>query len=77
MFTLSSIAGTLLSPQVFEYWGYFGNYGLSTLSFVLAILYLIFFVKEPIDTKKQKDALPANLNCNINNEMNIFQGHVL
>ena len=77
MFTLSSIAGTLLSPQVFEHWGYFGNYGLSTLSFVLAILYIVFLVKEPIDTKKQKDALPANLTCNINNELNFCQGHVL
>ena len=77
VFTLSSVAGTLLSPQVFEHWGYFGNYGLSTLSFVLAIFYIVFLVKEPIDTKKQKDALPANLTCNINNELNFCQGHVL
>ena len=53
MFTLSNITGTLVSPYIFDYMGYYGNYILSSAFYALAIIYLIFFVKEPIDTKPQ------------------------
>jgi hypothetical protein len=75
--TLSKVVGSLLSPYIFEYLGYFGNYCLSSLSFVLAILYLVFFVKEPIDTKKQQEALPDNLACNIDSNLKLYQGPLL
>ncbi len=53
IFTLSSIIVTLLSPYIFDYMGYYGNYILSSAFYALAISYLIFFVKEPIITKPQ------------------------
>jgi MFS family permease len=48
MITLATVAGTLLSPHVFKHLGYYGNYISSALYFVLAMVYLIFFVQEPI-----------------------------
>jgi MFS family permease len=53
IFTLSSIIETLLSPYIFDYMRNYGNYILSSAFYALAIIYLIFFVKEPIDTKPQ------------------------
>jgi PCFT/HCP family folate transporter-like MFS transporter 1/3 len=53
MLTLSDIIGTMLSPYIFDYMGYYGNYVFSSASFALAIIHLVFFVKEPIDTKPQ------------------------
>jgi MFS family permease len=53
IFTLSSIIGTLLFPYIFDYMGYYGNYILSSAFYAMAIIYLIVFVKEPIDAKAQ------------------------
>ena len=58
--TVSMVVGTLVSPYVFEYLGYYGNYCLCSLLMALAILYLIFFVHEPIDQKKQNEAQNSN-----------------
>ena len=61
MFTLSNITGTLVSPYIFDYMGYYGNYILSSACYALAIIHLVFFVKEPIETKPQAP-LTNNLN---------------
>lgn len=75
--TFSSMVGTLLSPYIFEYFGYYGNYGMCCLLMGLGILYLIFFVDEPIDTKKRQEALNVDLTCNIGENMNVCQIAVL
>ena len=67
--TLSSVTGTFLSPYIFENMGYYGNYCLSSLLFCFAIIYLHFFVPEPIDTQKQKDNLPENLTFSIDKNL--------
>jgi len=46
--TLAVIIGTLLSPVIFRNLGYFGNYAISSAMFASAIVYLVWFVKEPI-----------------------------
>ena len=61
MFTLSHIVGTSLSPYIFDYMGYFGNFILSSVFFALAIIHLVLFVKEPIDTKPAT-SLPTDPN---------------
>lgn len=42
------VTGTLLSPVVLKSLGYNGNYGISAGILVVAIIYLLLFVKEPL-----------------------------
>ena len=48
---LGYIVGTSLSPFIYEKLGGFGSYGISAGMTFLAIIYFIFFVKEPIVPK--------------------------
>lgn len=53
METIATIIGTLLSPVVFKTLGYHGSFGISGAFILLAIVYFVKFVEEPI--KKDSD----------------------
>ena len=53
METVAIIIGTILSPIIFKSIGYFGSYSISCLFLLLAIIYMIIFVEEPM--KRQTD----------------------
>jgi MFS family permease len=72
MLTLSDIIGTMLSPYIFDYMGYYGNYILSSASFALAIIHLVFFVKEPIDTKPQTPLTNNPTDKNLSSKLKEF-----
>ena len=59
--TISGVIGTALSPYVFEHFGYYGNSSLFCLAFVLAVLYTIFFVQEPIKAPKEDKQVTADM----------------
>ena len=59
--TISKVVGTLLSPYVFEYMGYYGNFCLCTLMIGIAILYLVFFVTEATIIQKQKEVITEKM----------------
>ena len=52
--TVARILGTVLSPIVFEELDYYGSYGMRTASTATALIYLVFFVKEPLQEEEEK-----------------------
>ncbi len=74
MITLASMAGTLLSPYLFMYFGYYGNFISSSAFFAIAIVYLIFFVKEPIQKAISENEVAKDcLQETVASKLNIFQ----
>jgi len=63
--TFGAVIGTLLSPHIFKHLGYYGNYIISSGFFALAILYLILFVKEPIQKCYPNNKTNLGLNLNL------------
>ena len=51
METLGLVLGTLLSPIVFQKADYVGCYLITAIGTALGLLYLKFFIKEPIEKK--------------------------
>ena len=50
------IVGIALSPAAFKAIGYYGCYAVRTSCYAVAIIYLIFMVKEPIIRKKREES---------------------
>jgi PCFT/HCP family folate transporter-like MFS transporter 1/3 len=74
MITLASMAGKLLSPYIFMYLGYYGNFISSSVFFALAIVYLILFVKEPIQIATSKNEVAnESFDTIISPKLSIFQ----
>jgi MFS transporter, PCFT/HCP family, solute carrier family 46, member 3 len=48
METTATIIGTILSPIIYKGLGYYGSYCFSGIFILLAIIYIILFVKEPV-----------------------------
>ena len=64
METIAIVVGTLLSPIIFKKLGYYGSYSISWLFSILAVIYMVFIVKEPL-VKVEEMNNKSNLeNCN-------------
>jgi MFS family permease len=50
--TIAVVVGTLISPKVFDWLGFYGNFGISGGVVILAILYHIFIVGEPMKNEE-------------------------
>ena len=74
MITLASMAGKLLSPYIYMYLGFYGNFISSSVFFALAIGYLIFFVKEPLQkANSKKEVANESLQATISPKLGFFQ----
>ena len=48
---VGSIVGTAASPWIYEAIGYFGVYGLRVACLLIGWLYLVFYIREPDNSK--------------------------
>jgi len=76
METTALVIGTILAPIVFKNLGYFGSYGFSCFFNLLAIIYILKFVKEPMMEEREEQEMLTEENTKQQGQVNFFESIV-
>ena len=78
METIATVVGTLLSPVIFKQLGYYGSYSMGWLFSALAVIYMVFIVKEPLLKIEEMNIKSIPEKCGQEeNKQVFFTGHIV